>query len=91
MAEPIKVGDLVMVVRGHACTIDDFGGIPFRVTAIRRLRLSVYCCRRCGTDGIHAGPYYVPHEGAGIPFEWLKRIPPLTEPETVERRDEVTA
>lgn len=91
MSERIEVGDLVVAVRGcDAC--DDGGrcdtiGTVFRVTLIRQSH---------GTQRCPAQRFYQEHmvaegyPGAVFALTWLKKIPPLSEPETVEREEELS-
>lgn len=91
MEKPISVGDLVMVVRGHACTVSAFGGLPVRVGEIRAPYGKSWDCARCGGKKVAPTSPYVPHNGAALPLPWLKRIPPLDELEDVKRDETVTA
>jgi hypothetical protein len=74
MNKSISVGDLVQVVRGHACDIGNVGVVQ---------EISVwgwwYCpeCHACETGEFVAATLRTPISGA--PLEWLKRIPPLEE------------
>ena len=77
MTERIKVGDLVMVVRGHTCTINAVGGLPFTVEAIFGSIGAWWQCSRCKSRSVAPPSRYVHRWGACIPLPWLKRIPPL--------------
>lgn len=89
MSEPIKVGDAVMVVRGHACDI----GRVFIVKDI--VDVWGWSCDRCGAEEDEA--FNVERfalereENFGSLISWLKKISPLSEPETVERDESVPA
>ena len=104
MSEPIKVGDLVMVVRGHSCAIELIGGVPFTVESIEP-QIGGSWCNRCGERNIAPESLYgatgVPKprvkvmkakfpKGA-MPLEWLKKIPPIGELDDVKRDEEITA
>jgi hypothetical protein len=87
----IQVGDLVMTVRGHSCVMKAVGGVPFVVQEIVPTQSGGWACSRCGefnagpdTDAARFGK-------VKIPLPWLKKIPPLVEPETVEREERVSA
>ena len=95
MNEPIKVGDLVMVVRGHECVMQIAGGVPFTVTALLSPTGGGWHCPVCNKR--NAGPNVVGAEGfraskgRGLPLHWLKRIPPLSELEGEQRKEEINA
>ncbi len=92
MSERIKVGDLVMIVRGHECVMNLYQGVIFTVTGFVQPRFGGWHCARCGRD--NAGGNEAAATGfhkAHAPISWLKKIPPLTEPETVERKEELPA
>jgi len=97
MSEPIGVGDLVMVVRGHSCVMERLGGVPYRVKHIAPQRNGGWHCSRCGTwdiapeELVGAGFEGVHVAGNGIPLGWLKKIPPLSELDDVKRDVEITA
>ena len=81
MSEQIKIGDLVMVVRGHACLLARFGGVPFTVTAIHQAVNGGWYCPKCrthyaGGDEPGAQPDFYKKGPAGIPLSWLKKIDP---------------
>lgn len=100
MSEPIKVGDLVMVVRGHSCAMELIGGVPFKVEDIAQV--SGWACNRCNAKGngeIHfsASGHNVPKgtkllwsRGRGyLPLAWLKRIPPIEELEREKLKEKL--
>lgn len=93
MSEPIKEGDLVMVVRGHQCLFNRMAGKPFR--AVLTTGRSCGCSVCAPSAKIYtAGPAVVwPGElsTAFIPVEYLKRIPPLSELGDVKQDEEITA
>jgi hypothetical protein len=92
VSEPIKVVDLVMVVRWPHDCINPNGvlGTPFRVTAIRARQKF---CNRCGrpipTNSDLCAIGF--DRNAGIPLDWLKRIPPDGELDDVKEREELHA
>lgn len=87
----IKVGDLVMVVRGHKCALRIAGGIPFTVTAIIPAVGGGWYCPVCNTHD--AGPNeagaegFGQRKGTGIPFSWLKRIDAPLDSEEIKEGD----
>jgi hypothetical protein len=93
MSEPIKVGDLVMVVRWPHDCINPKGvpGTPFRVTDV--IRRKVDYCAKCKVTI----PTMSPHSAVGfdgrasMPTDWLKRIDPNEELDDVKRDEEITA
>ncbi len=92
MDKPIGVGDLVMVVRPTPCCgcTDSIGDI-FRVKWMGHLEGE--CCN-CGDDSVASegpGADSDANNDEGYLLSRLKRIPPLSELETVRTEDEVTA
>lgn len=95
MSEPIKVGDLVVAVRG--CPGCGFRlGMHFQVSRIRTPRaekLGGFMCQVCGW--LKVAPDEPCAEGydanGALPIAWLKRIPPLEELEGEKRREEIEA
>ena len=94
MTERISVGDLVQVVRGHQCTVERFCGLIFVVAEIVQPRGGGWHCPHCNLDS--AGPnepaagMYVGARNH-VPLSYLKRIPPLSELESEQRKEEVGA
>jgi hypothetical protein len=84
MSEPIKAGDLVVVVRWPCCS----GEVGW-IFSVKELRTSSDgWCLRCGSKTGHTGAQLKASDGLGlVPVAWLKRIPPLSELEG-ERQDE---
>lgn len=79
MSEPIKVGDLVVMI-GFCCIKGEAGGfprkfgIPYRVEKmIKEHRSCSYCHTSWGS--MWAGD----DRNSGSPTKYLKRIPPLSE------------
>lgn len=94
MDEPINVGDLVMLVRGHECLMARHGGLIFRVAQLVPQRGGGWKCPKCGERDIGKNDAWGAHwtmEDKGIPLSWLKRIPPLDELDDVQRDEEITA
>jgi hypothetical protein len=89
MSEPIKVGDLVMVVRGCGCYL----GEPYRVKAMDIGNKIYFRCIRCRKyQGIQ--PLVEVHgnrRDGYFPLSWLKRIPPLDELEGVDEKETLHA
>jgi hypothetical protein len=94
VSEPIKVGDLVVLVRGHECALAEAGGVPFVFNATYRYTTSVHCAR-CKADPLFGPGDYprLPKSLGGwvVPMTWLKRIPPLDELEREQEKKEITA
>jgi hypothetical protein len=89
VSEPIKVGDLVMVVR-KAGYCECFLGLMFKVTAIGPSPDGTIDCGKCGDvkpttmDARRAN-------GGWQPLVRLVRIPPLEELDDVKEREELHA
>ena len=89
MDKPISAGDLVVIVK-RCCIFNDYGlGVVFRVEQI--LPISYRTCAVCRTEwyGPWAAAEGQPAGGQieGAPVGWLRRIPPLEEPETESHQD----
>ena len=90
----IKVGDMVMVVRGHECVVATVGGIPYTVRAILNQVGGGWRCGICGTrdiapnETLGAQFYTAMH---GIPLSWLLKIDPPADDETTEQPEEISA
>ena len=90
MDRPIQVGDLVMMVRGHACLLQAIGGMPFTVARIVPPYDGGWHCGKCGMS--YAGPNapaafaLINNSPQYCPIPWLKRIDPLSEPVSIEHR-----
>lgn len=95
MSEPIKVGDLVMVIRdGVPCpancdlSSDSLGHI-FRVSEIKSMLLQ---CTGCGTlKGVDTVACQEGSSNVVYRLPRLKRIPPLSELESEKNKEELTA
>ena len=92
MSERIEIGDLVMIVRGHECVMRLYQGAIFTVTGFVHPIHGGWHCDFCNKDDAAGNELAATglHKG-NVPLSWLKKIPPLTEPETVERKEELPA
>jgi hypothetical protein len=88
MSEPIKVGDLVVVVRGHVCDL----GIVFAVARVETTT-DYWHCAACGYVGdVTTETWAFLGKGVdGSPLSWLRRIPPLAELGEVEHDESIPA
>ena len=89
MAEPIKVGDLVMVIKATPCGCAQAIGMIYRVAKVRLCAAGIRCVF-CGSEF----PEDVLAEnssGSGAQPYRLKRIPPLDELESETRDERITA
>lgn len=91
MDKPISVGDLVVTVRGHRCTLDAVGGVPFVVDTINPPASVSWHCSRCKSQNVASPEPSVDYGKATIPLSWLKRIPPIEELDSEKRGEEITA
>ena len=95
MTERISVGDLVMVVRGHECAVAILGGVPRRVYGFRPQTGGGWVCPSCRKRDIAPsatiGARLFQGGDSAIPLAWLKKIPPLSELESEQRKEEVGA
>ena len=91
---PIQKGDLVVVVRGTcSCGYGKRIGLIYDVLEVRNSR---HICGGCGRKtmqtvactGMLTGN---PPLDLAIPLQGLKRIPPLSESEGIETKEELTA
>lgn len=85
MSEPIKIGDLVAIVR--SCCVGFRDGVSiFRVESMRPTRTSARCST-CGGE-LPKEPYAADApQYPGAPVSWLKRIPPLEKLEGLESEE----
>lgn len=91
MSEPIKVGDLVVVVGSHC------GGSALGIIrTVIEIKTNYYGqCSKCGFRQVHSvvgvldGP--APWSLWHVPLPWLRRIPPLAELDEVERDESIPA
>ena len=90
MSEPIKVGDLVQVVRpSPCCGASEHIGKVFVVAWIDEAEGPCSWCGRDDLVKVIAGPEEYPDDGYS--FGELKRIPPIEELDDVKRDEEITA
>ena len=78
MSERIEVGDIAQVVRGCGC----YSGFTEKVSAI--VGPVELACDHCGFRGRWMAAQWADwHVGKmhSAPVPWLRKIPPLTEPE----------
>ena len=90
MSEPIKVGDLVYVAR-DCCGA--WVGWTFFVVQLHAPQLSL--CPHCHYKNVHTlaeNPSWdCPGQLCYAPVEWLRRIPPLSELESEQHKEEIEA
>jgi len=91
MSEPIKVGDLVVVIRGpYCCNSPERLGIHFTVKSIFTEQDATVICRYCRATRNGGSLVASTGLGYGIYLSRLKRIPPLAELETQRQTEETT-
>lgn len=91
MSDPIKVGDLVMVVHvTHSCSVVGLGIIG---TVTKILPAQWFRCGRCGksSQDYGAAAELDCKPGHYAPLHWLRRIDPLSELESTEHKEETPA
>ena len=86
MSEPIKVGDLVMVVKLRKCGHGRFGA----TYTAKELMTTVWHCVDCKVV-FPPEPGLITEEGGFTPFWRVRRIPPIGELDDVKRDEEITA
>ena len=89
MSEPIKVGDLAMLVRDHGCQ-GGVGVVGFIVQIDRIYAPTPVECS-CGVPVLTEAAFAIDGHRYSAPMFWLKRIPPLSELEGEKRDEEITA
>lgn len=94
MSDPIKVGDLVMVVRGNSCCVPHLGlGAILSVERIEPARR--YGCGRCKWSISDGRPLARVRSADGrvgyTECSRLKKIDPLAKDETTDQPEELTA
>ncbi len=86
MSEPIKVGDLVVVVKPPRCGCESkVLGLIYRVESIREGNGRCRCGCPSGPGLLYRGPDNFPR----LPAWRLKRIPPLAELEGVKTEEDI--
>jgi hypothetical protein len=88
VSEPIKVGDLVILIRTCGCkSKNDVTGYISQVTEIRHADRPCQCCGKIWpTDVV----FPIGQWGdANVPFSWVKRIPPLSELEGQPTQEDI--
>lgn len=88
MSEPIKAGDLVIVVKPKPCCGKGMPGAIFRVTTVSG---GPAHCMLCGHYYIDSLDAQDETDGAWVEVNRLKRIPPLEELDDVKKNEEITA
>lgn len=93
MSEPIKVGDLVVVVKPGPCGCGQSESIGriFRVGEIRPARNGCTECTRCGKLTRSGAVALQTGERLVYGLYRLRRIPPLAELDSIERKEETPA
>ena len=94
MDRPLEVGDLVVVIR--TCCVNTYkesGGAVGTVKEINNYfsfdgKWQCAYCHKIG-DGQCITAFNAPYTAA--PASWLRRIPPLSELESVKQTEEITA
>ena len=87
--KPIQVGDLVVQIRAccaHELTESPFTGIPFVVNSFF---YAEGVCDHCGSLG--KSTFAESDHEFSVYVKWLKRIPPLDELESEQRKEEIEA
>jgi hypothetical protein len=85
--EPIKVGDLVVIV-GDCCDGELIGSIG----TVERLHTDGLMCMRCGFDSDGHGAVVRLRKGIDKQlYSWIRRIPPLSELDDVKHDEEIEA
>lgn len=85
MSEPIKVGDLVVIVR-ECCPVDSVLGHVHYVLALETGSF----CDECGADDNEPSAVLEEYEddfNFAVPLSYLKRIPPLEKLEGLESEE----
>lgn len=89
MSEPIKVGDLVQVIRGTGCSCDKAHSSLGLIFRVERMGLSSGQCHWChayvGCENAKAAK---PADYGSFSLHRLKRIPPLSELEGVKTEED---
>lgn len=83
----IERGDLVMVVRGHSCTLAELGGAVFTVAGFEEPHNGGWRCVICGKHSAgpnEIGALFEGYPPKAIPISWLRKIPPIEDLETRE-------
>jgi hypothetical protein len=85
MSEPIKVGDIAIVVRHPHCNGSALG----MIVIVEGLHSGVSRCLKCGYTV--SEPMAVIRNNWDVPTAWLKKIDPPALDETLDEREESTA
>ena len=91
MSEPIKVGDLVQVIKQASCGCHEHLGHVFVVEEVLPAWADGYCTK-CRRTIIPSGEMVAAWPDWGYTeLSRLKRIPPLSELESEKNKEELTA
>jgi hypothetical protein len=88
MDNSISVGDLVMVVKPHHCGCTNAMG---RIFVVQQIEAADGTCNNCGSYRADVEPDALMPEGHWVRVASLKKIPPLSEPESIVERMTVKA
>jgi hypothetical protein len=90
MSEPIKVGDLVYVLK--TCCPEGTAKMTGRIRTVSAIQNERTKCPYCGN--VYEGPHINNTQSKvawGSPHWWFRRIPPTGELDDVKRDEEITA
>ena len=88
VSERIEVGDLVIVVKAAPCGCENALGKIFKVDEIRNWHGA---CTHCWKHHPEIACAKIQGDSKWVDCYRLKKIPPLTEPDGIEKREELTA
>ncbi len=88
MSEPIKAGDLVVLLRGCCAQADEYFG---HVHTVEAIVFTDWSCRDCGAKGAEVSAVLDSRKRFGRPLTWLRRIPPADERHGERREEELCA
>jgi hypothetical protein len=86
MSEPIKAGDLVIVIRGQHCC-GGTGRSLGKIRSVTEIRHGMMRCRECNAR--HERTYARTSVGKSYDISRLKRIPPLSELEGERTKEDL--
>ena len=86
MSEPIKVGDLVMVVR-VCCS--EYAGKLGTIHTVLKIHSSESQCNKCKTLSTGTHLIAAEHQHKGAHISWWKRIPPLSKLEGEQSQESI--
>lgn len=85
--KPISVGDMVMTIKLKPCCGNGQLGVVFIVQEIREYKACL--CLHC--RAVNKDTYALDEFGASYRLSRLKRIPPLTELDSIKKEESVPA